>query len=81
MIENPLKILAATDRHAQPRWLCKDCGASVGTYNCNHSLISARPEGAGWDWWAACDNAECKNAEGEGYFQSSPDWTVNCAVS
>lgn len=31
-------------------------------------------EAATSDWWAACDNADCRNACGEGFFQSYPDF-------
>lgn len=53
---------------------CANCGAPVSHYTCNGDLIAKRPEAATWDWWAACDNAECPNHHGEGIFQEWPDW-------
>lgn len=72
---NPLIVNAAKDRHDDMRWICRECNSHVGTYNCNGSLIAERPEGASWDWWAACDNGDCKRSYGEGYFQDDPYWT------
>lgn len=53
---------------------CRNCGASVSHYTCNHDLISKRPAAEDWDWWSACDNPVCTNHEGEGFFQNKPEW-------
>ena len=73
---NPLIATAAEDRHIHccQNQFCRACGSHVSGYNANEPLIAARPEGAKWDWWLACDNADCPNAEGEGLFQELPDW-------
>lgn len=76
---NTLMTTAAGDRHDDDAPccrgnFCKDCGAHVSGYNCNAALLDQRPEAEGWDWWLACDNADCKNARGEGLFQSLPKW-------
>jgi hypothetical protein len=75
---NPLIDQAASDRHGDccKNQYCMACGAHVSGYNANASLIAMRPEAEkeGWDWWVACDNADCAHAYGEGVFQSNPDW-------
>lgn len=72
---NPLVALASTDRHIRLQaQTCTCCGSTVSTYNANPDVVSLRSEASEWDWWAACDNADCVNAYGEGYFQESPDW-------
>lgn len=75
---SPLVLLAAKDRHTgkptKYRYDCKICGCPVSTYNCNSTLLEHRPKGEGWDWFLACDNADCTNSWGEGFFQSKPDW-------
>lgn len=73
---NPLLHQAAENRHTkccQNRY-CLRCDAKVSTYNCNDPVVAVRPDAAGWDWWAACDNADCENAFGEGEFQEMPEW-------
>ena len=73
---NSLIEIAASDRHdtccaAQK---CRACGSHVSTYNANGPLIGARPEASEWDWWVACDNADCEHAYGEGLFQELIEW-------
>jgi hypothetical protein len=77
MKRNPLFEQAAKDRHLEARLVCLVCGSIVSTYNANASVVAVRPEAAKWDWWAACDNAHCENAQGEGYFQGSPRWAAD----
>ena len=73
---NHLIERAAADRHDPSKYgyFCKVCGTHASSYNCNASLIAERPEAEEWDWWIACDNADCCNAYGEGFFQGKPDW-------
>jgi hypothetical protein len=72
---NPLVTLAKKDRHVTvTQKTCICCGSKVSTYNANAKVIALRPTANNSDWWAACDNADCVNAEGEGYFQEQPDW-------
>lgn len=77
-VTNPLIEQAAVDRHdglCCRNQFCKVCGSHVSGYNCNEALNRQRPEAAGeWDWWVACDNANCIHAHGEGIFQDTPDW-------
>jgi hypothetical protein len=75
---NPLIEQAKTERHKNCDYLiCKSCGANVSTYNANWPFIKHRPEADEWDWWAACDNANCEHAYGEGYFQTKLKWTTS----
>src|ERR1039458_8463232 len=53
---------------------CRSCGAHVSTYNANQPFVNYRPEAEIWDWWVACDNADCEHAYGEGLFQCLPSW-------
>lgn len=55
---------------------CRDCGTAVSTYNCNDPVTAFRPEAATWDWWVACDNADCPNSYGEGLFQNDIAWRI-----
>ena len=72
---NPLVKLAAYDRHMHSvTRTCTCCGSDISTYNANSKVVALRADAVNWDWWAACDNADCEHAEGEGYFQESPDW-------
>lgn len=76
---NPLMDQAAADRHQDDSECCKHnfcraCGAHVSGYNANGDVIAVRPEAIEWDWWIACDNADCEHAFGEGLFQTTPDW-------
>ncbi len=85
MTPNPLIEQAASERHGDDATCCKDnyckdCGAHVSGYNANAQLISYRPEAETWDWWIACDNADCKHAYGEGLFQFLPDWVEDRRV-
>lgn len=79
MNNNPLIVQAAKDRHGECclNQFCKDCGSHVSGYNCNSDLVAFRPEAIEWDWWMACDNADCKHAYGEGIWQDDPDWVGN----
>jgi hypothetical protein len=82
MNTNSLVMLAAVDRHHRPiARRCKCCGSTISTYNANPSLVALRPEAVNWDWWAACDNADCEHAYGEGYFQDPLDWIDRRPVS
>jgi len=76
MKPNLLIEQAKIDRHVTccVNQVCRDCGAHVSSYNCNASVIAQRPEAVDKDWWAACDNADCKNAYGEGSFQMPLKW-------
>jgi len=75
MTTNPLITQAAKDRHVRDNArTCTCCGSNISTYNANKSVVAVRPEASNWDWWAACDNANCVNAYGEGYFQERPEW-------
>ena len=76
MIPNPMIELADRDRHTHCclDQFCKVCGAHVSTYNANTHTVIQRPEAAEWDWWVACDNAECEHAYGEGLFQDEIEW-------
>jgi len=78
MVDNPLIVQAADDRHSAccAKQICTTCGSHVSTYNCNNSLCAARPEAANQDWWIACDNAECKHAYGEGVDQGGVVWVT-----
>jgi hypothetical protein len=76
---NPLFELAAKDRHTEDccsRQRCGVCGCHVSTYNANASVIAQRPEADDWDWWVACDNANCEHAYGEGLFQNPIGWVT-----
>ena len=77
---NPLIEQASPDRNPDKplSYHCLVCGANVGDYNCNQALIAARPEGRVWDWWKACDNADCVYAYGEGWFPGDfPEWAIS----
>jgi hypothetical protein len=78
MQRNNLLEKAARDHHTICciNQYCVLCGFHVSGYNCNADLISERPEAADWDWWLACDNAECIHSYGEGLFQIYPDWVI-----
>lgn len=80
--ENPLVTQAAQDRHTDccTNDTCKACGSRVSTYNCNAALVEQRPTAAAWDWWSACDNADCVHAQGEGVFQEPLDWVNKAKV-
>lgn len=75
---NPLIEQAAKDRHDKccASNVCADCGSHVSGYNANQSVIDRRPEAAEWNWWLACDNADCPRAYGEGLFQDWPEWVT-----
>lgn len=53
---------------------CKECGSPVLGYLSNCSLLYMRPQAYEEDYWASCGNLTCPNHEGEGYFQTLPDW-------
>lgn len=76
---NELIEKAASCRHDEccKNQFCLECGSHVSTYNCNTDLVAQRPNAASWDWWVACDNAECEHAVGEGLFQDPPDWLAD----
>ena len=81
MTPNPLMTLAAIDRHSDDATccannFCRACGSHVSGYTCNANVIAQRPAAAEWDWWQACDNADCEHAYGEGLFQFQNDWVV-----
>ena len=79
MRQNPLMTQADIDRHkfnCCKDQTCRECGSHVSGYNCNDVLLSMRPEAKDWDWWLACDNADCQHARGEGLFQRKPDWVL-----
>lgn len=73
---NPLIELARPDRRAVccNDDICTVCGSPVSTYNANADLVDQRPEASNWDWWCACDNADCVHAYGEGLFQEPLGW-------
>lgn len=73
---NPLIKNASVDRHKKccHNHTCYNCSSHVSTYNVNKILLSHRPNAVGWDYWVACDNADCQNANGEGLFQEFPEW-------
>jgi hypothetical protein len=75
---NPLIELAGSERHQGccTDHACKSCGSPVSTYNANDPLVKQRREAEGWDYWCACDNADCEHAYGEGMFQDKPDWVA-----
>ena len=68
------EFVSEVDRIDSYQGRCETCGSTTSHYNCNVDLISKRPEASPHDWWAACDNPECKNHYGEGLLQSNPDW-------
>jgi hypothetical protein len=74
--QNKLITEVADQRHDAccAKEFCRACGAHVSGYNANSPLVRMRPEAKGWDYWAACDNAACEHAYGEGFFQNNPDW-------
>lgn len=76
MNTNPLIALARSDRHTEccGHDICAACGSPVSTYNANADLVDQRPEASEWDWWCACDNADCIHAYGEGLFQEPLGW-------
>jgi hypothetical protein len=78
---NPLMRLAESERHINccQNDVCAACGSPVSTYNANSDVIDQRPEASEWDWWCACDNANCVHAYGEGLFQDALDWVKNDA--
>ena len=75
MRQNDMINSCAVDRHP-PKYgyHCRACSCTASSYNCNACIIDARPEAFEWDWWMACDNADCVNSYGEGFFQFPPDW-------
>jgi hypothetical protein len=78
MQKNSLLEKAARDLHiiCCINQFCSLCGSHVSGYNANESVINERPEADAWDWWLACDNADCVNSYGEGIFQGRPDWVI-----
>ncbi|MGS1687102.1 hypothetical protein GHT72_028275 (plasmid) [Klebsiella pneumoniae] len=46
--------------------------------DCHFPLICVmnitKPPYDEWDWWIYCSNKTCKNHEGEGKFQNTPDF-------
>ncbi|WP_459252796.1 hypothetical protein [Paraburkholderia sediminicola] len=80
---NPLKTLAASCRHTKccQDDMCVACGSPVSTYNANADLINQRPDANDWDWWCACDNADCVHAYGEGIFDEPLEWTTKADAS
>ena len=77
MSTNPLIDQAKCDRHPDKAGVCALCGSAVSTYNANAAVVEQRPEARDLDWWAACDNADCSNAYGDGCFQGLPDWVLS----
>lgn len=55
---------------------CRSCGCDVSGYCANEALVQQRPAARGSDYWAACDNPDCENRNGEDYFQGFPDWVI-----
>lgn len=54
---------------------CGDCGWPV-LHVCTNAAMGEVEPYKGWDWWNYCTNKACKNHEGEGVFQHSPDWVI-----
>lgn len=52
---------------------CKNCGWPVIDACCNDEFVNFK-DAKKWDWWQYCSNKGCKNHEGEGIFQETPDW-------
>jgi len=55
---------------------CKDCGWPVIDACCNDEFAKFK-DAAKWDWWQYCSNKGCKNHDGEGVFQNTPDWVAS----
>lgn len=55
---------------------CKDCGWPVIDACCNDEFKDFK-DARRWDWWNYCSNKGCKNHDGEGIFQFTPDWIVD----
>lgn len=61
-------------------YYCNDCGWPVVKVCCNGKFKEFK-DADKWDWWEYCSNKGCKNHEGEGVFQSSPDWRLKSMSS
>lgn len=61
-----------------PQSYCRECGWPIIHVCCNGSFndfVATKRTGL-WDWWYYCSNKGCTHHEGEGVFQSDPDWVV-----
>lgn len=52
---------------------CRNCGWPIIDACCNGTFTLFK-DSAKWDWWLYCSNKGCKNHDGEGVFQDTPDW-------
>lgn len=52
---------------------CRNCGWPIIDACCNYSFTQFK-DAKDWDWWQYCSNKGCKNHDGEGVFQDTPDW-------
>ncbi len=52
---------------------CVECGWPIIFVCCNYEFKNFKDAG-NWDWWYYCSNKGCKNHDGEGLFQTEPDW-------
>lgn len=55
------------------KYFCHDCDWQV-LHVCVNGDFRTYKDAADWDWWLYCTNKVCKNHDGEGMFQSAPDW-------
>jgi len=54
---------------------CRDCNWPIIAACCNDDFVKFKDAGD-WDWWHYCSNKGCINHEGEGVWQSTPDWNT-----
>ncbi len=55
------------------KFYCKDCGWPVVDATCNDEFNNFK-DASSWDWWFYCSNKGCKNHDGKGLWQDTPDW-------
>jgi hypothetical protein len=55
--------------------VCRDYGWPIIDVCCNGTFTEYK-DAAEWDWWYYCSNKSCRNHDGEGIFQDTPEWIV-----
>ena len=67
------RLPSSTTAHIPLGMYCRDCGWPVVDACCNHEFQNFK-DAAEWDWWYYCSNKGCKNHNGEGVCQDTPEW-------
>ena len=56
-------------------YCCSDCGWPIIIACCNDEFMNFK-YASECDWWYYCSNKGCKNHEGEGACQDTPEWCL-----